>query len=190
MEQPAKPVLPKADPPPKQPERKAIDGHPNQELLARMTAIPSIDIAQAKGLLVSYGEERVTAQLNYLAYRKADNPAATLRASLRNDWDAPPEYLKQSQLDAQKQEMARQAEALEAQWKLKLQASKTRREEEQRQRKAEEDRWNALTPEQQQAEREAKALAHKSWLERRKATNPLTAMRERIYANCFGGAGK
>lgn len=190
MEQPAKPVLPKADPLPKQPERKAIAGHPNQELLARMTAIPSIDIAQAKGLLVSYGEERVTAQLNYLAYRKADNPAATLRASLRNDWEAPPEYLKQSQLDAQKQEMARQAQALEEQWEREMQVSKARREEEQRQRKAEEARWNALTPEQQQAEREKKERAYQNWLERRKANNPLTAIRAKVFANCHGGAGK
>ena len=174
---------------PKQPERKNA-GPLNSELLNRLTAIPTVDIAQAKGLLVSYGEERVRTQLDYLPFRKANNPAASLRAALRNDWEAPTEYLAHAQLETQKQERERQIQALEEEWERQRQFILARREEEQRQRKAEEARWNALTPEQQQAEREEKARAHQAWLEQRRANNPLTAIRSKVFANCFGGTGK
>lgn len=72
----------------------------NHELLAQVLAVGVKPEAKARELLANHAPEVVQAQLEMLPDRAPKNPAAVLVKAIRENWDAPPAYLKRQEANA------------------------------------------------------------------------------------------
>jgi hypothetical protein len=159
----------------------------SQKLIVAMMALASpggkpLTAHQAENLHKRYGRAAIANQLDWLPFRKRDNPVAVFQAALRENLPAPKAWL-----DLQAGEKMRQESALKQEiQRAELTAQRQNENDTARQRReqlaAEKAAFDALSPEEQRAVLEERKRKRQELADKRRQTNPFTQDKAAVKA--------